>query len=122
MKNLEKEFKSSNQDVDLYEYYQALTLDTICRTALGVKYEIQNNIEHSEILRHVKVLFSNKMNLLTVLFGELKTEQTSLTTPACTHEGLGVIELIARTNKFFPSQCPLTGWPWFWDKLSEECG
>lgn len=84
MKNLEKEFNSSNQDVDLYEYYQALTLDTICRTALGVKYEIQNNIEHSEILRHVKVLFSNNMNVLTVLFGEFKTAQTSLTTPACT--------------------------------------
>ncbi|XP_003745699.1 cytochrome P450 3A6-like [Galendromus occidentalis] len=56
----------NGKEFDMYELYKGLTLDTICRSALGVDFEIQKNIAESRILHAIKALFNSPMNYLTV--------------------------------------------------------
>ncbi|OQR74338.1 thromboxane-A synthase-like [Tropilaelaps mercedesae] len=66
MDNVHKEFASRGRSVDIYELYQALTLETICHTALGVDYDIQSDVANSKILQKVKVVFTLDFNLLSI--------------------------------------------------------
>lgn len=70
MKNIDAEFANSNE-FNIYELYQALTLDTICRTGMGVDFGIQKDIKNSKILDASRVIFTNKFNLLGVIISEL---------------------------------------------------
>lgn len=47
----------SGAEFDIYELYQALTLDTICRSAMGVNFGIQKDVANSEILQELKAIF-----------------------------------------------------------------
>ena len=69
MKNVDKDFDSSSE-CDIYELFQALTLDTICKTGMGVDFGVQDDVENSKILKHVKSIFSFPFNLLLVVIGE----------------------------------------------------
>lgn len=66
MKNIDKDFKSSTE-CDIYELYQALTLDTICRTGMGVDFRVQDDIENSKLLKQVKAMFAFPYNLFVVV-------------------------------------------------------
>ena len=69
IKNVDKDFANA-KDCDFYELYQALTLDTICKTGMGVDFKIQNDIENSNILKQVKVMLSFHIDLVSVVVRE----------------------------------------------------
>lgn len=68
MDNVHKAFASGGRSVDMYEFYQALTLETICRSAMGADFRVQKDIAKSKILHDVKSFFSLNLNILFVLF------------------------------------------------------
>ncbi|OQR74337.1 cytochrome P450 3A31-like [Tropilaelaps mercedesae] len=70
MDNVHKEFASGGRSVDIYQLYQALTLETICHTALGVDYGIQKDVANSKILQKVKVVFTLNFNLLSIFLSK----------------------------------------------------
>ncbi|XP_022709023.1 cytochrome P450 3A14-like [Varroa jacobsoni] len=55
---------ANGQPIDIYRAFQTLTLDTICRTALGVNYGVLKNPDHPVLLR-INGLF--EMNYSIVL-------------------------------------------------------
>lgn len=55
-----------DQEIEMYQLVQALTLDVICRTALGVNYGLQKDLRHP-ILGRAKAFFDIKIDLLFML-------------------------------------------------------
>lgn len=55
-----------DEEVEFYELAQALTLDVISRTALGVNYGLQKNLEHP-MLSRARAFFDARLDLLFLL-------------------------------------------------------
>ncbi|XP_003744550.1 cytochrome P450 3A56 [Galendromus occidentalis] len=66
MKNVDRHF-AEDAECDFYELFQALTLDTICKTGMGVDFEIQSNIDNSAILRQVKMMLAYQIDLILLI-------------------------------------------------------
>ncbi|XP_028967635.1 cytochrome P450 3A31 [Galendromus occidentalis] len=66
LKNIDTEFANSNE-FNIYELYQALTLETICKTGMGVDFGIQEDIKNSKILDSSRLIFTQKFNLVGVI-------------------------------------------------------
>ncbi|OQR72996.1 thromboxane-A synthase-like [Tropilaelaps mercedesae] len=68
MENVDKAYATEGRVEEMYDLYQALTLDTICRTALGVGFGVQKDIANSKLLKQLKMIFSIGLNLFIFLF------------------------------------------------------
>lgn len=69
----------TGDEFEIGDMYQALTLDVICRTAMGIQYNIQQTPNH-RFLNSSRMLFGSSFPILAVLLGEqrdkLKTSKT----------------------------------------------
>lgn len=55
------------KEIEIYSYIQALTMDTICKTALGVDYDIQKDVPNHPILVQAKIMFESGGSSSSVL-------------------------------------------------------
>ena len=69
MKNVDEASQNSSE-LKIYDCYQALTLDTICKIGMGVDFEVQSEISSSKYLRQMRAILSMTIDLYTVVFGE----------------------------------------------------
>ncbi|XP_077558401.1 thromboxane-A synthase-like isoform X3 [Haemaphysalis longicornis] len=60
------EYARSGEEFEIGDLYQALTLDVICRSAMGIEYHIQKNPQHS-LLVSSRLLFSSTFSWIAVL-------------------------------------------------------
>lgn len=60
------EYARLGEEFEIGNLYQALTLDVICRSAMGIEYNIQKNPEHS-LLVSSRLLFSSTFSWIAVL-------------------------------------------------------
>ncbi|OQR76313.1 thromboxane-A synthase-like, partial [Tropilaelaps mercedesae] len=68
MENVDKAYASGGRSVEMYDLYQALTAETICRTAMGVDFGMQKDIEGNKLLRDMKVVFQIGLPLPAIPF------------------------------------------------------
>lgn len=71
MTNVDAAYDTNDRSVEIYSLYQALTADIISRSAMGVDFGVQKDIENSELLKHMKQVFSTGMPLIAIPFGKL---------------------------------------------------
>ena len=74
MENVDKNVGNSAES-NLYDLYQALTLDTICKIGLGVDYRVQKDFKNSRALRRTRAILSMKVNLAFVAVGKYSSGQ-----------------------------------------------
>lgn len=60
------EYARTGEEFEIGNMYQAMTLDVICRSAMGIEYNIQKNPEHS-LLVSSRLLFSGTFSWIAVL-------------------------------------------------------
>ncbi|CAN8027033.1 unnamed protein product, partial [Ixodes persulcatus] len=68
-----------NEEFEIGPMYQALTLDLISRSALGINLKIQQNPKHP-FLTSINMLFGCTFSFIAVLLGKLPTRFNSKTT------------------------------------------
>ncbi|KAH7969126.1 hypothetical protein HPB52_014798 [Rhipicephalus sanguineus] len=61
-----EEYARSGEEFEIGNLYQAMTLDVICRSAMGIEYSIQKNPTHS-LLVCCRLLFNNTFSWISVL-------------------------------------------------------
>lgn len=64
------DYTANSKECDLYLLYQGLTLDTICKSAMGVNFDIQKNLETDKLLKQVRSMLAFGMNVVVILIGE----------------------------------------------------
>ncbi|KAH8026228.1 hypothetical protein HPB51_017154 [Rhipicephalus microplus] len=60
------EHARSSEEFEIGDLFQAMTLDVICRSAMGIEYSIQKNPKHS-LLASCRLLFSGTFSWISVL-------------------------------------------------------
>ncbi|XP_037507676.1 thromboxane-A synthase [Rhipicephalus sanguineus] len=60
------EYAHSGEEFEIGDLYQAMTLDVICRSAMGIEYNIQKNPNHS-LLASCRVLWNSTFSWVAVL-------------------------------------------------------
>ena len=70
------EYHDQSKECDMYFLYQGFTLDTICKSAMGVNFEIQKNLETDKLLKQVRSMLAFGMNVVVILIGELELVDT----------------------------------------------
>ncbi|KAL1473596.1 hypothetical protein MTO96_021892 [Rhipicephalus appendiculatus] len=63
------EYARSGEEFEIGDLFQAMTMDVICRSAMGIEYSIQKNPNHS-LLTSCKLLFNGTFSWISVLLGE----------------------------------------------------
>lgn len=66
--NVDKVYESGARSIELYILYQALTLETICQTAMGVDFAVQKDVANSKLLKHIRIIFSVSITLISLPF------------------------------------------------------
>lgn len=68
MTNVDKAYASEGHSVEMYDLYQALTLDTICGVAMGVDFQVQKDIANSKLLKRVKAMATARLTFFLLPF------------------------------------------------------
>ena len=66
---------SKSSECEIYEHYQSLTLDTICKIGMGLDLNIQKDGKYSKYVRAAKAIIYLPVHISMVLGG--KQERTS---------------------------------------------
>lgn len=78
MDNVDKAFASGDGSVEMSILYEALTSESICRTAMGVDFAVQKDIVHSKLLKHLRAVFGFGVPFILIVFCMFHGLDTSL--------------------------------------------